>query len=82
MTEKCAKATLMLNYFIYDTSLSINLCTKTVKLLTSRATAEELPYTEYECNESKLCYKATENNCRLYDAAASAQSARHEVLRI
>jgi hypothetical protein len=35
------------------------MCTKTVKLLTSLATAPVLPYCEYECNENKLGYKAT-----------------------
>jgi len=32
---------------------------KIVKLLTSQATAQALPYCEYECNENKLGYKAT-----------------------
>jgi len=36
------------------------MCTKTVKLLTSQATAQALPYCKYECNENKLSYKTTE----------------------
>jgi len=32
---------------------------KTVKLLTSQATAQALPYCGYECKEKKLGYKAT-----------------------
>lgn len=34
------------------------MCTKTVKLA-SQATAQAMPYCEYECNENKLSYKAT-----------------------